>query len=169
MGRNTTRFKPRQPGNRKAELAQIHMGAQALGLIDGNDDSAYRQMLHTVARVDSAAKLDEAGRRRVIDHLKARGWTNKPRVRPIRRPADLNAADQVKLIYHLWACLHTAGVVRDGSEKALRAYTRKQTQAAARAIGVPGWDAPELLPTDVAQNFIEQLKRWAARMKVEWR
>lgn len=61
------------PDIRKSELAQIHVAKSQLGL----DDETYRAMLWTVARVKSAADLDWAGRKKVIDHLKAKGFKIK--------------------------------------------------------------------------------------------
>ncbi|MDR2220995.1 MAG: regulatory protein GemA [Methylobacillus sp.] len=55
---------------RKRELAQIHIAKAQLGL----DDETYRDMLWTVGRARSAGDLDHAGRRRVLEHLTARGW-----------------------------------------------------------------------------------------------
>lgn len=57
------------PDLRKRELAAIHVAKAQLGL----DDGTYRDMLWTVARVRSAADLDWAGRKRVLDHLASRG------------------------------------------------------------------------------------------------
>lgn len=67
-----------QPDRRRAELAKIHILAKQLKL----DDSTYRTVLWTIARVDSAADLDEHGRGAVIDHLQSRlpGATS-PRIR----------------------------------------------------------------------------------------
>jgi phage gp16-like protein len=67
---------------RRAELAKIHIAAKRLGM----EDDAYRAMLWAVARARSAADLDEAGRRRVLDHLKARGFKSKRKSRP--RPSQ---------------------------------------------------------------------------------
>jgi phage gp16-like protein len=74
---------------RRKELAQIHMMAEQIGMdtADKNEDSAYRAMLWTVARVRSSAALDFAGRNKVIDFLKTRGaksgFAGKPaNVRP---------------------------------------------------------------------------------------
>lgn len=55
-------------GRRRAELAKIHVLKAQLGL----DDDTYRAMLWTVGRVRSAADLDFAGRRNVLDHLAAK-------------------------------------------------------------------------------------------------
>lgn len=67
---------------RKRELAKIHIGAKQLGMDpqDASPESDYRRMLWTVARVRSARDLDAAGRRAVLDHLRALGF------RPARRP-----------------------------------------------------------------------------------
>ena len=54
---------------RRSELAKIHIGAKQLF----DDDGDYRDMLFSVAGVSSAKQLDEAGRRAVIEHLKACG------------------------------------------------------------------------------------------------
>src|SRR3569832_562496 len=70
---------------RARELGMIHVAKKQLQL----DDDAYRAMLWSVARVQSAADLDAAGREAVIAHLKARGFrpttNNKRRPKP---PAD---------------------------------------------------------------------------------
>lgn len=57
--------KKRQPNRRNAELARIHLVAKELGM----DREQYEAMLWTVARVETAAELDGAGRRGVLDHL----------------------------------------------------------------------------------------------------
>lgn len=59
---------------RRRELAAIHIGAKALEL----DRETYECMLWSVARVRSAADLDHAGRRAVIEHLRRRGFRPKP-------------------------------------------------------------------------------------------
>lgn len=54
---------------RARDLAAIHATVKQLGM----DDDTYRDMLWTVARVRSAGDLDFAGRKRVLDHLRAIG------------------------------------------------------------------------------------------------
>jgi len=78
---------------RRNELAQIHMMAEQLGMDtrDPDENSEYRSMLWTVARVRSAAALDFAGRNKVIDFLKSRGaktgFAGKPQhVKPELQP-----------------------------------------------------------------------------------
>lgn len=67
---------PARHDDRRKELAMIHMAAAQLGMDtrDQSDDSDYRSMLWAVARVRSSAALDWAGRKSVLDHLKACGW-----------------------------------------------------------------------------------------------
>ncbi len=59
---------------RRSELAKIHIGKKQL--FDADED--YRDMLESVAGVRSAADLDEAGRRKVLEHLKACGAEFRP-------------------------------------------------------------------------------------------
>lgn len=146
---------------RKRQLAQIHIGATELKLIRKGDDSVYRQMLQTVARVDSASKLDHAGREAVLAHLVACGW-KKAEVRKHKK-----VSPQVALIWRIWNKLGAAGQLTDKSESALRHYV--QTQSASYHPDRVGYSAPELLPTPVAGRVIEHLKQWAARLEVEWR
>lgn len=74
---------------RRRQLAAIHAARRDLGL----DDDAYRTLLWTVARVRSAADLDEHGRGAVLDHLRTRGWVAPARGRGghARLPADRQA------------------------------------------------------------------------------
>ena len=86
---------------RRKELAQIHMAANELGMDTGdkNENSEYRSMLWTVARVRSAAGLDWAGRKKVLDHLKARGAKLRaPRPAPAKDKAPLVAKIRALLI-----------------------------------------------------------------------
>lgn len=55
---------------RNRDLAKIHVAKKQLALSDAD----YRAMLWTVARVKSSADLDAHGRRRVLEHMAARGF-----------------------------------------------------------------------------------------------
>lgn len=151
---------PRRKG-RNIELGKIHIAAAALGMIREGDDSVYRDMLWSVARVRSAGALDEGGRARVLDHLRACGWQDPSP--PVRRRRA--ATPQVAKIHHLWNALHDAGQLQDGSERALRAYVRHQS--APYHPQRVGYSAPELLPSPVAQRVIEHLKHWCRRTGTE--
>jgi len=79
---------------RKRELAQIHVAKAQLGL----DDDTYRAMLWTVARVKSAADLDWAGRKKVLDHLKDKRFKSKSRPAPAASKAGLVSKIRAQLI-----------------------------------------------------------------------
>ena len=130
---------------RNAELAQIHIAKKDLGL----DDDTYRSMLFTVARVHSSKDLDFHGRKRVLAHMKARGWKNKPAAKA-KSTRPLASDDQSKKIRALWIELRDAGAVNDPSEAALAAYVRRMTKVSAL----------QWLSVEQASRVIESLKKW---------
>ncbi len=137
------------PDIRKRELAQIHIAKQQLGI----DDETYRAMLWTVARVQSAGDLDFAGRKKVLDHLKSKGFKVKP-ARNAKTTRPLASDEQSKKIRALWLELHTAGAVRDPSEKALAAYVKRMARVSAL----------QWLTSAQASAVIESLKSWLERL-----
>lgn len=152
------RLKSSKPRN--VELGKIHMAAAKLGLITQGDDSAYRDMLWSVARVRSAKDLDIGGRKRVLDHLRSVGWQD---ARPFV-PRQRSATPQVEKVRFLWSQLDRAGALRDGTDRGLRAYVRRMT-ASIHPQGI-GYSAPELMTAGAAQHVIECLKRWCVRLGV---
>lgn len=141
---------PKAPRTR--DLALIDLGKKALGL----DDETYRAMLHTVARVDSSSKLDWAGRQRVIEHLKARGFKPYNAAQKAAPGPKVKVSPMSSKILALWQALHTAGAVRDPSEHALNSYVHRQT----------GVSAHRWLNSQQAARVIESLKAWLARVTV---
>lgn len=133
---------------RHNDLAQIHIAKKDLLL----DDDTYRKMLFTVARVNSARDLDFAGRKQVLEHMKARGW--KPKQHVPARTARARADDpQSRKIRALWIELHKAGKVDDPSEDALAAFVKRQT----------GVDALQWAAKAQKGAVIEALKAWQLR------
>lgn len=137
------------PDIRKRELAHIHIAKQQLGM----DDDTYRQMLWTVARVKSAGDLDWKGRKDVLDHLKSKGFKVKPS-KNAKTTRPLASDEQSKKIRALWLDLHTAGAVRDPSEKALATYVKRMSK-----VGALQW-----LSSAQASAVIESLKAWMDRL-----
>ena len=154
--------KGKRPVGRNIELAKIHMAAASLKLITPGDDSAYRDMLWSIARVRSAKDLDIQGRQSVLDHLKSCGWKDS---RPfVHRQSGADLRPQVAKIRALWAALNQGGHLNDGSDRALRAYVRRMSvQHHPQHVG---YSSPELLPKGAAQHVIECLKRWCQRLGV---
>lgn len=140
---------------RRAELAQIHIGAEALGMDtkDPDPSSDYRSMLWTVGRVHTSSDLDYAGRQSVLAHLKSRGWKNKPAIKA--KTSRRLASDEVsKKIRALWIELRDAGALKDSSEAALNAYVHRITKVSAL----------EWLSWKQASLVIETLKKWLERV-----
>lgn len=147
---------------RNVELGKIHVAATQLHMIQPGDDSIYRDMLWSVARVRSAKDLDNTGRLRVLQHLKALGWVDPNPY--VRRSAE-TGRPQVQKIRELWHALGAAGELHSPGDDGLRAFVRHQS--APYHPDKVGYDAPELLPAAVAQRVIEHLKQWCRRKGVE--
>lgn len=89
---------PKTPDpKRKTELARIHATKAELGM----DDDTYRDMLQSVVGVRSTAKLDRAGRAKVLDRLRALGATGTPR----GRPHNMNTPARAPLLSKIEALL----------------------------------------------------------------
>lgn len=145
------------PGSRNADLAKIHIGAVQLGMIDGPDDSAYRDMLWAVARTRSAAELDAHGRARVLQHLRRCGW------RATYQRKSRGSA-QSRLVRSLWLRLRDAGVLGDASERSLRKWASGQLHGdESDAVAAP----IELLTPAQLRQLIESLKAWLARLGID--
>lgn len=87
-------------GGRSRELARIHILADELSL----SRDAYEDVLWVVARVRSAAKLDDAGRRNVVAHLqRLRGQ------RPLPEGVAPNSLSSRPLLKKIAAQLSDAG------------------------------------------------------------
>ena len=131
------------PGRRR-DLATIHVAKKQLGMAD----DTYRAMLWSVGRVKSAGDLDFAGRRSVLDHMKACGFRYQ---RPQARDP------QSRKVRALWLDLKGLGALRDASEGALASYVERVT----------GVKALQWLSGDQASSVIEQLKSWKKRIARE--
>lgn len=135
-----------QDPRRRSDLAKIHIAKKQLGL----DDGAYRDMLRQVAGVDSAGKLDAAGRSRVLAHLRKLGF--EP-LTDQHQGRTLDRHPKMRMARGLWIELADMGVVRDRSEGALQRFVRRMTK-----VDHSRWCSPAQL--DVV---IEALKDWRER------
>jgi hypothetical protein len=131
------------------DLALIHLAKAQLGL----DDDTYRAMLRATAGVESAGALDAAGRARVIEHLRSRGF------RPLAGARRRQASPSARYIRWLWGELWRRGEVasRDGLPDWLKAHTRRLHPRHT------GWARPESLPGEPARRIVRQLRAWLAR------
>ena len=96
-----------QSNRRRAELAKIHLAATQLGM-DTSDkglNSEYRAMLFSVAGERSAAKLDDQGRRAVLEHLRNCGFKATPRKRVAQHPGTPHNIDREAMLQKIEAYL----------------------------------------------------------------
>lgn len=138
--------KSQEQARRRRDLAKIHIARkQELGM----SEDQYRDLLRDMFGVDSAADLDARQRWTLIKRMEALG---------VRFGRKANAVDrQGAKIKALWQALHDAGVVRDGSARALDGYVQRQTKVATLR-----WLSPAQ-----ATQVIEALKKWMQREGVE--
>lgn len=143
---------------RGTDLAKIHIAAQQLGLRGHNDDSAYRDMLWSIARVRSAKDLDAQGRAAVLAHLRKCGFQDGSSKTGQRYTRGTKAA----LIRWLWTELANEGAVQDRSDRALRRYIGQHAFPMSAPVDEI---APQHLDSRDADSVIEQLKNWLARVQ----
>ncbi len=127
---------------RTRQLAAIHCRMKELGM----DRETYEAMLWTVARVDSARDLDEAGRRRVLDHMRTLGGG--------RRMRNADSRDRGPLLKKIKAMLDAAGrkiEYADGMAKHMFGVTRVE------------WCTPDQLRRIVAALVYDKRRRDARR------
>jgi phage gp16-like protein len=127
---------------RKKDLAQVHLARKALGL----DDETYRAFLRTRFKVESSAKLNADGLRRLLEAFREMGWA------PTKKPGE-KASPKVRKVWALWHALGRAGKLDEHSNKALRAFCQRQT----------GVDDPAFCDSRQLDAVIEALKAWQAR------
>jgi hypothetical protein len=132
---------------RTRELGAIHAARRDLML----DESEYRNLLWAVARVRSAADLDQAGRRKVLDHLRSRGAARTPRKRVAQHPGTPHNIDLQPMLTKIEAQLADMGLPWSYAD----AIGRRQT-------GIPrlAWvRKPDQLSGVIAALEKEQQKR----------
>lgn len=128
---------------RTRELARIHVGAKLLKM----DQETYRDMLQATAGVRSAADLDAAGRRKVIDRLHALGLPPPPKAKG--RPANFHQ-------------LHNEVTKIEAQLADMGLSWRYADAIARRMFGIPrvAWlRKPDQLVAVLAALHVEQTKR----------
>lgn len=90
--------------HRNTDLAKIHMAKKELGLADGD----YRAILHAQGGVESAARLDHAGRTRVLAYMRRMGF--QPKARAAGKPhRPTPSADNLPMVRRIRAQLISLG------------------------------------------------------------
>jgi len=128
-----------------SELRKIRLGCTRLGL----SDVERRDLMERLANVRSSTRLTPAGRRAMLDYLAKQGA-----FKGTSRAAY--PAGHPRMARGLWISLAKAGVIRNGSDRALDAFVRRQTQnrvSSARFLTDP----------EMGGKVVEALKAMAVR------
>lgn len=118
----------------RAMIAKVHIAAKDLALTD----DTRRALMNRVVGKESCAAMSPAELDKVLGEFKRLGWRPKVKAggkaataKPGRRPvADSPVARKARA---LWISLHRLGVIKNGSEKALEAFARRQLKVDALA------------------------------------
>jgi phage gp16-like protein len=129
-------------------LSKVHIARKELALAE----ESYRAILQRIAARSSAADCTDEQLDAVLAEFKRLGWSPKT-----RRPRS--SVPHVRKIYALWTALKPH--LDDGSDKALRAFVRRQTANKAHPDGIA---SPEWLDAEQANRVIEGLKAWGTRL-----
>lgn len=160
-------MKPKKD-NRKAALAQIHIGKKQLGL----DDDIYRDMLNRVTGKRSCSKMHISELYQVIDHLRKCGFKTKRQPeksdRAQKKQLSPKASGQViDVMRAVWIEMHHEGIVDDGSEMALTRWAERQSSQLNGGVGIA--ELEWLERTKLVSPVLESLKQWRTRMWGKWR
>lgn len=152
-------------------LAKIHIAKKELGF----DDDAYRDILQTRYKKDSAAKLTRFEGDDLIRHFKAQGFRVKTKKAPSfvkegvgggsgvaggSRTASTSAACEkpmARKVVAIWVNLALAGKLRNGSDAALQSWVKRMT-----GVEHLSWCDDRQL-----WKLVEALKSWAKREEVD--
>jgi phage gp16-like protein len=92
-----------EKAQRRKQLAMIHLAKKELGL----DDDLYRIVLKQNCGVESAADLDELGRRRLLSYFRSQGWGRSDYTNG--KPHNFSEPSRKRLLAKIEAMLAEAG------------------------------------------------------------
>lgn len=142
---------------RRGLLAQVHIAAKDMGL----DENTYRELLHRITGSRSAAGIDDAGLRQVLQEMRRLGWRPAARQRTGRAGRKWRSASpypHVRKVWALWGELKRRRIWRDPRRSSLAAFVRRMT----------GADDPDWLTASQARLVIEALKDIGERSGIDW-
>ena len=129
---------------------KIHLAKNQLGL----SDEIYRDILQANFKVASSTKLSPFQADKLLDIFKAKGWKAKSSKKNSPKYDD----SQHRKIVAMWITMHKAGVIRNGSDKALQAYVKRVVKI----------DNLKWCDGEDCRVLIESLKSWGLRKDVDF-
>lgn len=152
---------------RKRELGLIHMAKAFFAQRDGMTADDYRAVVREVTGKTSSADLDAAGREKLLQHFKAKGFVVKanPAKPGAARPTFIREP-QVKKLMAMWYALAEAGAVaqpasHEACSRALEAWAKEQL--ATHTLGP--MDALRFATGEQLNHLVEAMKLWGRRVK----
>lgn len=142
------------------EIKLIHIGRGALGL----DDETYRAMLANVTGGKTSSKaLTPTERQAVLQHMKARGFTLKPKAGSTAAAEDAwQHAPQMRKLRAMWYLLAEGGHV---DRPADAAACNAAVQAwAVRQLGSQAFSHLRFASGDQMNDLVEAMKKWCLRL-----
>ena len=135
----------------------IMVGCRQLGL----DDDTRRDLQLRVVGKASLRDMTATEQQKVLDALKAEGFTPSGGAKAKRKPA---ARGDVRFCYVLWGKLHRAGVVEQAGAKGLNAFVRKRFE---KTWGAAPIDIDQMRDHAQIATIIEALKAMCKRAGLE--
>lgn len=147
----------------KPKLIQlIHIAKQKLKM----DEISYRALLQNVAGKTSSKAMTIPELMKVLHEMEQKGFhkQSKRRYSPqsVKSKAKSNIASKIRAI---WIAMSKAGVIRDGSEKALNNWVRAIANPILQQQGKPLALNVGALDDRLASMVLERLKKWQKRVE----
>ena len=140
---------------------QVHVACRDLGL----DNDARRDLQLVACGKESMRDMDEADLRKVVDHLKSKGWKSgfKRDVKGSFKKAAPRA--DLRLVHVLWSKLGEAGELRDPTRKGLNSFVRTRFGEAWKSVPA---DVDMLRDPKQIEAVVRALKSWGKRAEINF-
>ncbi|MFI5448113.1 regulatory protein GemA [Polaromonas sp. UC242_47] len=151
---------------RKREIVLIQLAKAFFAKRDGMTDDDYRAVMLQLTGQSSSAKLDAAGRDKLLQHFKAKGFVVIAKTGAASRERGFIREPQVKKLLAMWYALSEAGAVaRPASHTACSAAVEAwgKEQLAAHRLGP--MDALRFATGEQLNHLVEAMKLWGQRVK----
>lgn len=134
--------------NRAILIKLVHAGARHIF----TDEDARKQWQQDRTGHRSCSDMSNADLENLVAELR-----RKKALKPLAQKAPPGRKTPADKIRALWIDMHTSGLIKDGSDKALGSYLYRMT----------GRYKPQWISTPDAMRVIESLKKWRIRLEAK--